>query len=569
MKLKQDPYSKKLRKRVIILDLSVFIILAISILTIPLIIIGINISSWKYSVNGWVTRISISSDGQYFVVGGENGNVYLFQSPNSIPKWTYKLDGEINSVAISSDGNYIVVGSSNTKVYLFNRSISQPIWNYSTGSAVNSVAISSNGTYIAAGSYYDRLYYFHYSSSSPIWSHLPSGGEHRISSVCISEDGKYIACGINYNFADCYIRFFENSSSTPLWSHNVGFDDYIRVVDISADGQYIVGGGIDQKLTLLHRSSSTPVWVYDLNYYHVIDIDISADGEYIVLNGQDRNTYLFHRSSQIPIWTYYNGIGEVAISDDGSYIALSTYPNLLLFHKSSPSPLWQTEYYGEVCLSSNGSILIVGNSEGSIFFIDTQDPLIFEDKIMSFIIAFVVSTISLLVLSFIGVRQLKKTKPRRDKKRSLENKIMTNLNLIEKWIEENKMQEVIDKIEECKAILKTEENQKLNEIFQTRLQNLNQTITNFNIALIKKKLLNLSTRYSQITIPEVIEKYNLKDEDLIKKALLEMIKNKEIYADYVPNRKTIIFQLETNLDEIDELMEIYKKWEERNLGKKI
>jgi len=569
MRLKQDPYSKKIRERVLLLDFSVFIILIISVLTIPLIIIATNVSSWKYSVNGWVSNVSISSDGKYFVAGGENGLVYLFENSISAPKWTFKVDGEINSIAISSDGNYIVAGSSDNRVYLFNRSRAQPIWNYSTGSSVTSVAISSNGTYIAAASYYNRLYYFHNSDPSPIWSYHPGGRDYSISSVCISADGKYIACGISYRLANSYITLFEQTSSTPLWSHSVGFDDYIRVVDISADGQYIVGGGIDQKLTLLHRSSSTPIWVYDLVYYHVMDIDISADGEYIVLNGQDSNTYLFHRSSPTPLWTYDKSIGEVSISDDGAYIALSTYNNLFLFHQSSSSPIWQTEYVGEVCISSDGSILVVGDYDSNIFLIDKQDPLIFEDKIIPFIIGFVIATISLLILSFIGIRQLKKTKPKRDKKRSIEEKIMSNLNLIEILIEENKMQEVVDKIDECKVVLKTEDNPKLNELFQVKMKALNSTITRYNIALTKKKLLALSIHYSQITIPEVLEKYNVTDDKLVIKALLEMVENSEIYAEYIPSTRTIVFQLESNIEEIDRLMKMYEDWEERNIGKKI
>ncbi len=86
MRFKQDSYSKKIKKRVLILDISVIIILVISVLTIPLINIAINVSSWKYSVNGRVSNVSISSDGKYFVAGGENGLVYLFENPISAPK---------------------------------------------------------------------------------------------------------------------------------------------------------------------------------------------------------------------------------------------------------------------------------------------------------------------------------------------------------------------------------------------------------------------------------------------------------------------------------------------------
>jgi len=194
-----------------------------------------------------------------------------------------------------------------------------------------------------------------------------------------------------------------------------------------------------------------------------------------------------------------------------------------------------------------------------------QDPLIFEDKIIPFIIGFVIATISLLILSSIGIRQLKKTKPKRDKK----NKIMSNLKLIDIFIEESKIKEVVDKIDECKVVLKTEDNPKLHELFQVKMKALNPTITRYNMALTKKKLLALSTYYSTITIPEVLEKYNMTDDKLVINAILEMIENSEIYAEYIPSTRTIVFQLESNVEEIDKLMKMYEDWEERNIGKKI
>ena len=98
---------------------------------------------------------------------------------------------------------------------------------------------------------------------------------------------------------------------------------------------------------------------------------------------------------------------------------------------------------------------------------------------------------------------------------------------------------------------------------------LNPIISKFKTALIKRNLLALSTSYSQITIPEVLEKYNITDTQLVVKALLEMIENSEIFAEFVPSTRTIIFQLEINVEEIDRLMKMYEDWEERNIGKKI
>jgi hypothetical protein len=46
-----------------------------------------------------------------------------------------------------------------------------------------------------------------------------------------------------------------------------------------------------------------------------------------------------------------------------------------------------------------------------------------------------------------------------------------------------------------------------------------------------------------------------------------MIKNNEIYAEYFQNTKTIVFNQLANLEEIDQLMTLYLKWEENKFGK--
>ena len=47
-----------------------------------------------------------------------------------------------------------------------------------------------------------------------------------------------------------------------------------------------------------------------------------------------------------------------------------------------------------------------------------------------------------------------------------------------------------------------------------------------------------------------------------------MIVNKEIYTEYFQNSKSVAFNQQANIDEIDKLMETYKEWEDSEEGKK-
>jgi hypothetical protein len=148
----------------------------------------------QHTSTDYISSISatISSDGNYVLVGGPTG-VSLFSRSDNAPLWTYRASGEdVRSVAMSTDGNYIAIGTGDYNNYtgyvrLFSRTDNTPLWSYKTSSSdlstcgVYSVVISADGEYIAAserfyagGSSMHGLYLFSSSSGTPIWSSVPS-----------------------------------------------------------------------------------------------------------------------------------------------------------------------------------------------------------------------------------------------------------------------------------------------------------------------------------------------------------------------------------------------------------
>ncbi len=89
-----------------------------------------------------------------------------------------------------------------------------------------------------------------------------------------------------------------------------------------------------------------------------------------------------------------------------------------------------------------------------------------------------------------------------------------------------------------------------------------------NIKKIKKAILGISTKFPQANILEVSEVCEIKDDKLIIQTIQEMIKNKEVHAQFFTSTNSISFSQEVNLEEIDRLMEIYRQWEEDKIGKK-
>lgn len=91
--------------------------------------------------------------------------------------------------------------------------------------------------------------------------------------------------------------------------------------------------------------------------------------------------------------------------------------------------------------------------------------------------------------------------------------------------------------------------------------------TSEEIKKIKKVVLHLGTQFTRLQINEIAEECGIYNSQEIIDTVRDMIKNKEIYAKYFLSSKTVAFNQQANIDEIDKLMEAYKDWEEKGLKK--
>lgn len=85
--------------------------------------------------------------------------------------------------------------------------------------------------------------------------------------------------------------------------------------------------------------------------------------------------------------------------------------------------------------------------------------------------------------------------------------------------------------------------------------------------IIKKVLLDLGMQYSRLEIVDIAEKSSMNREK-VERVVIEMLNKKEFYGEYLAKKKIIEFNVELNNEEIDNLLEIYKKWEDKAYYKK-
>ena len=133
--------------------------------------------------------------------------------------------------------------------------------------------------------------------------------------------------------------------------------------------------------------------------------------------------------------------------------------------------------------------------------------------------------------------------------------------LVENLIREMKFSNAIRELNNIKKIAKKKS---LDEILSWTEENLILC----NKLIIKKTVLELGSKFPRLQIAEISEVCSVDDVQLIIDNVKDMIENKEIYAQYFSSTKSVAFDQQANIDEIDKLMSLYKGWEENQVGKK-
>ena len=96
---------------------------------------------------------------------------------------------------------------------------------------------------------------------------------------------------------------------------------------------------------------------------------------------------------------------------------------------------------------------------------------------------------------------------------------------------------------------------------------LHKIIPIYIMSKIKKAILEIGVKYNRLQIPEIAEKCE-EPEDTIIVIANEMIKQKEIHAEYFKSTRSLVFDQTTNIKCIDNLMAKFKQWENNPTNKK-
>nr|MDO8134035.1 WD40 repeat domain-containing protein [Candidatus Njordarchaeum guaymaensis] len=257
----------------------------------------------------------------------------------------------------------------------------------------NDIALSKDGQYVAAVGPIEvstELRFYGRSSENPIWTYYAPGD---FWSVAISADGSCVAAGNG-----SHVFFWNNAKSRtpgdtdPTWtSVNLGGPIEHRCLAISDDGNYLVAGGTGPNVFYWSNAKGISpgtinlqtTWDAWVNRF-VEAVDISSNGNYVVVGFGTNVSYWKGATSLTghhvggtappPDWTSKepdNGVSDIAVSDDGNYVAAATFPTLTVYYWAGAGSRTGTDepstWYGgpgvsftSIDMSSDGDSVIAG-----------------------------------------------------------------------------------------------------------------------------------------------------------------------------------------------------------------
>ncbi|TFF98362.1 MAG: hypothetical protein EU547_01680, partial [Promethearchaeota archaeon] len=111
----------------------------------------------------------------------------------------------------------------------------------------------------------------------------------------------------------------------------------------------------------------------------------------------------------------------------------------------------------------------------------------------------------------------------------------------------------------------------LNDVEKCRLPGIvdaaNRKLRTSQTRAIKSTVLDLGTKFARLQVVEIAEQTNA-DLELIIETIKEMIENEEIYAQYFKSSRSVAFNQQANINEIDSLMDSFQDWEKEGKGKR-
>jgi len=339
---------------------------------------------------------------------------------------------------------------------------------------------------------------------------------------------------------------------------------------------YNSGGGVtDAGLKLEHVSNATLInldcsnnnghGIYLYNCYNITILESNMNHNKLAGIFLNASSYIFILNNTETISYNYWGIYLFSSHNNtisGNFIGYNQV-GLVLKQSNNNSII-------ENIFMENDEAYVEEDSYGNTF---QGNTVVQKPDNLFVIIIIVISLVSISGFSFIVVRKRiiipkkgRKIKVYDKKKIKVEEKIHNRLLAVDRLIELKNVKEALKDLEEIKDLCKVyglfeksnECDEKINQCNSEYLEMIN---------IVKRVVLNLATKFARLEIIDISEKIGISDINFIIEVLQEMFRNNEIKGEYFSKSKTIAFDRQSNIEQLEQFIKIYREWEMLNLDR--
>lgn len=311
---------------------------------------------WRYDFEVRVTAMVASPDMSYIAVGTEDGSLSIVDFQGKI---SWREDGGSGFITISPNGNLILTGFDGT-LRLYNRH-GYLFWEKFTDLDVDSGHFSADAFYIIVAS---QKKIFVLDLTGKYIRNFFHDQMHKVffkpdATMLIINQGDRVASG-NFRGIDLLDKTLWDFGMKPYCDGNTSL--------MSKNGNCIVIGGKNKNLVTLGWNGKA-IWQKKVGG-EIASVDMDKAGSNIIAGSVDGLINAFDGSGK-PKWKFNAGvaISDVAISDSGNIIAVTTFNNRLLFLNRYGELLYQQDVENPRCR-------IIVKDDGLVLYLIAEDCII-------------------------------------------------------------------------------------------------------------------------------------------------------------------------------------------------
>ena len=283
------------------------------------------------------------------------------------PEWKRQAHGKVPHVYVTPDGSHIVAASEDHDVYLMEYS-GKLLWASTTGDDVVFAKCSDDGQAVASYSRDNAISFFSHKGEL-LWT---ARVNRKISCMDLAPDGGCVIAGS----VDGTLRAFDRKGEVA-WSKT--YPKPVTAACISGSGALVLAGNGEGRAYMYDRDGALR-WEFTVDS-PIIHVYTSYDGELsYVLETKNNTLHLVSdRGGELAETSYSQRVTDIAITDDGRYVAIGFANSFVYFTDKNGQQLWKKAVPGPVErieVAGDGSLVFVTTAAKGVYVLNKKGDML-------------------------------------------------------------------------------------------------------------------------------------------------------------------------------------------------